>query len=146
MRYISAIEATCQAIADRIHYTHMVNQYNVFVWNGTPETCPEYQATPEEIQFIWQASKLFLDCTEAEAIVQYSLVGFRSDGRPVCSKTDPSILKGVTTAWAIPSVTVGVADYAILCPKKSNGQYYNKTELDSAYNLSEYTYILTDIE
>jgi hypothetical protein len=122
----------------------MVAQYDAFVWNGTPETCPDLLATPEEMRVLWGAEKLFLDCTETEAINQYSLVGFRPDGIPDVIKTDPSTLKGVTKLYAI-SKTVSVYDANNEVIHSEDNCIPVPDNIES-YDLSEFTYEIIDID
>ncbi len=122
VNYINATQIECQNIADRIHYTNMVNQYNNFVWNDEPNNVPKNRATPERIKEIWGASKLFLDCTELEALDQYSLVGFDSTGIPIVP------LKGVTNAYAIPREVEEISNWCI--PSTENINDYDLIKFD----------------
>ena len=123
-QYIQSLEA--QQIANRIHYTNMVNQYDAFI--GTPDKYGD-PITPERIKEYWGATKLFLDCTEQEAIDQYSLVGMDESGYPL---VDP--LVGVTTAYATPSTVEG-NENCIPSPENIND-----------YDLTEFTYEVIDID
>ena len=118
-----------QAIANRIHYGRMLMQYSSFVTDNPNDPG---KATPDRIQKIWGASKPFLDCTEQEAITQYSLVGFR-DGVPVVP------LSGVTRRYAIPNTVKDVngVDHPNCIPFPPEGI--------GGYNLSEFMYQIITI-
>jgi hypothetical protein len=139
MLYIQSQKS--QEISNKIHYTNMVFQYHSFV--GKPDSKGDI-ITPERIKEYWSASKLFLDCTEQEAIEQYSLVGI--DSKTGIPLVDP--LEGVTTGWDNPH-TVNVYDSTdpdnpiiiesyddcIVCP----------VNIDD-YDLNGFTYEILDIE
>ena len=86
-----------QAIADKIHYT-LLYEADAAYMNSDKDKVKE-----EAKKKLWKADKTFAECTEQEAIVQYSLIGYTPKGEPVYS------LEGITNAYAIPS-TINVYD------------------------------------
>ena len=92
-----------QAIADKIHYT-LLYEADAAYMNSDKEKDKEKDKDKEDAKKkLWKADKTFAECTEQEAIVQYSLIGYTPKGEPVYS------LEGITNAYAIPS-TINVYD------------------------------------
>ena len=138
MIYIQSEQA--QEITDKIHYTNMVNQYNNFI--GQPDS-NGIIITAERIKEYWNASKLFLDCSQSEAIEQYSLVGF--DPKTGIPRVDP--LVGVTTSWSTVK-TVNTYDYTdpdnpVIIDSYPNCIHCPDNIED--YDLSGYTYSIIDV-
>ena len=139
MKYIQSTQA--QEITDKIHYTNMVNQYHSFI--GQPDS-KGVIITAERIQEYWSADKPFLDCSQSEAIDQYSLVGFNpKTGVPL---VDP--LDGITNKWSTVFTAkkyeypedgdpIVIEEYpnCISCPDNIDD-----------YDLSEFTYNVVDID
>ena len=98
-----------QAIADKIYYT-LLYEADAAYLNSDKEKGKEKgkekekdKEKEEAKKKLWKADKTFAECTEQEAIVQYSLIGYTPKGEPVYS------LEGITNAYAIPS-TINVYD------------------------------------
>lgn len=131
-------ESDAQSIADRIQHTHLLAQYNVFVWNGNPNEVPENKATPDRLQEIWGADKLFLDCTDYEAVNQYSLVGLQN-GLPVIP------IKGTTKAFDIPRTVNKYDPDNIEIILESFDDCIAKPDDFEKYDLSEFAFSIINI-
>jgi hypothetical protein len=141
MKYIQSEQS--QEISEKIHYSNMVIQYNYFI--GKPDS-NGIIITDDRIKDIWGANKYFLDCTQQEAISQYSLVGTSYvTGIPV---VEP--LEGTTKSYGTPK-TVYRLDYTDI---DENGipsileSYDNcikcPDNIDD-YDLSNFTYSIIEI-
>lgn len=142
VQYIQSVES--QEISKQIHYQRMQAQYAAFIWNGEPNEVPENKATPERIQEIWKADKVFLDCTKNEAIEKYSLAGFDRNGIPYIKYDSTGELMGVTKLFS-EVFTVEEKD----SEENVTATYYNCIAFPSEglenYDLEEYTYKVIEV-
>ena len=124
VKYIQSAEA--QEIANKIHFINLQKQYDVLLLG---------RHTPLEIQQIWSAQKLFLGCSESEAITQYSLYGVMN-GEPLLNP-----LQGVTTGYAIPSMVHQLDEDGAITDSYDDCIPLPKED----YDLNEFTYIIVEI-